>query len=179
MFCTKCGKELFDEAVMCPQCGTPTHNAQPQSFEEITKNEEISIPSRSPDVKMLYHVGEIGEKFPMGLNIEFGDFYFEDSCLIVESFASAARVRTGIVKIDYSNLCVKKIISKQMLNKFRVLVFNTDGFVFSVYAQDGFMGKQVDTILSGARQGSMAEFNATLSKIEKIENLLNSKLGGI
>ena len=24
MFCEKCGKELFDEAVVCPSCGVPT-----------------------------------------------------------------------------------------------------------------------------------------------------------
>lgn len=24
MFCQKCGKELFDEAVVCPSCGVPT-----------------------------------------------------------------------------------------------------------------------------------------------------------
>ncbi len=180
MFCTKCGKELFDEAVMCPQCGTPTSNAQLQSFEETIRDKEISTPSRSPDVKILYHIGEIGEKFPMGLNLEFGNFYFEDTYLIIESFASSARVKTGTVKIDYSDLQVKKIISKQMmLNKFRVLVFNAAGFVFSVYAQDGFMGKQVDTLLSGGKEGSMAEFNATLSKLEKLENMLNLKLGGI
>lgn len=26
MFCEKCGKELFDEAVICPNCGCPTSN---------------------------------------------------------------------------------------------------------------------------------------------------------
>ena len=27
-FCTKCGKELFDEAVVCPNCGCATGNTQ-------------------------------------------------------------------------------------------------------------------------------------------------------
>lgn len=26
MFCRKCGKELFDEAVVCPNCGCTTNN---------------------------------------------------------------------------------------------------------------------------------------------------------
>ena len=26
MFCTKCGNELFDEAIICPKCGIPTRN---------------------------------------------------------------------------------------------------------------------------------------------------------
>lgn len=28
MFCTKCGKELFDEAIVCPNCGVATENAK-------------------------------------------------------------------------------------------------------------------------------------------------------
>ena len=28
-YCTKCGKELFDEAVICPGCGCPTEQTQP------------------------------------------------------------------------------------------------------------------------------------------------------
>lgn len=30
-YCTKCGKELLDEAVMCPGCGCPIEGAQIQS----------------------------------------------------------------------------------------------------------------------------------------------------
>lgn len=26
MFCSKCGKEIFDEAVICPNCGCPTNS---------------------------------------------------------------------------------------------------------------------------------------------------------
>ncbi len=26
MYCSKCGKELLDEAVICPNCGCPTQN---------------------------------------------------------------------------------------------------------------------------------------------------------
>ena len=177
MYCTKCGKELFDEAVMCPQCGTPTVNAEISTENVVVKDELKS--TREPDVKILYNVGEIGEKFPLKLNIEFGDFYFEEDCLVVDSFASNARVKTGTIKINYSDIRVKKLISKQMiLNKFRVLVFDVNGYVFSVYALDGFMGKQADNMLSSAAQGSMGEFNATISKLEKIESLLNEKLGG-
>lgn len=178
MFCTKCGKELFDEAVMCPQCGTPTINAQIPA-QEIEQQKEPSAPTRTPDVKILYHIGEIGEKFPMKLNIELGDFYFENNCLILESFSSAARVKTGEIRVNYSDIQIKKLTSKYMFNKFKVIVFNTGGFVFSVYAQDGFMGKQVDSLLSSSKEGSPSEFNATISKLEKLENLLNLKIGGM
>ena len=29
MFCSKCGKEIFDEAVICPHCGVPVKNIVP------------------------------------------------------------------------------------------------------------------------------------------------------
>ncbi len=177
MYCTKCGKELFDEAVMCPQCGTPTINAE-TPIENIVSNEDF-IPSRNPDVKMSYYVGEIGEKFPAKLNLELGNFYFEEDYLVIESFVSSARIKTGTVKVNYSDLRVKKLISKHMLvNKFRVLVFYVDDFIFSVFALDGFVSKKMDKI-SSAAPGSIDEFNPTIFKFEKIENLLSDKIGGI
>ena len=30
MFCSNCGKELADNAIMCPNCGAPTKNTRPQ-----------------------------------------------------------------------------------------------------------------------------------------------------
>ena len=41
-YCTKCGKELFDEAVICPNCGCPAGNTY--QFKETKKVEdEVSI----------------------------------------------------------------------------------------------------------------------------------------
>ena len=43
MFCKKCGKELFDEAVICPQCGCATENSAPvQKSEQINKRQPIN-----------------------------------------------------------------------------------------------------------------------------------------
>ena len=90
MYCTKCGKELFDEAVMCPQCGTPTINAE-TPVENAVSNEDF-IPSRNPDVKMSYYVGEIGEKFPLELYLELGDFYFYTFLLCFEHLFQSYRM---------------------------------------------------------------------------------------
>ena len=38
-FCTKCGKEILDEAVICPHCGCVVDRS---TFQEIT-NDEVSI----------------------------------------------------------------------------------------------------------------------------------------
>ena len=38
MFCKKCGKELFDEAVVCPNCGCATNNySATQTFSKSGK----------------------------------------------------------------------------------------------------------------------------------------------
>ena len=178
MFCTKCGKELFDEAVICPQCGTPTVNYE----EPVQQSSEIiaeTAPTRTADVKIMYHVGEIGEKMPFKLNLEYGDFFFEENELIIESYVSAAKVKSGTIRGEYEKFRFKTLYSKQMMvNKFKVLVIETEGFVISVYALDGLMGKQFDNVASSASAGTIAEYNATISKLEKIENMLKAKMGG-
>ncbi len=41
-FCTKCGKEINDEAVICPNCGCETEpNAAPTSVYKV--NDEVSV----------------------------------------------------------------------------------------------------------------------------------------
>ena len=39
MFCTKCGKEIMDEAVICPHCGCETGNG----FSKKVSNDYVSI----------------------------------------------------------------------------------------------------------------------------------------
>ena len=34
MICKKCGRKIYDKAVKCPHCGTPTENAQPKKPEK-------------------------------------------------------------------------------------------------------------------------------------------------
>ena len=41
-YCTKCGKELFDEAVICPGCGCPT--AQMQHTQAHVSEPDLSSP---------------------------------------------------------------------------------------------------------------------------------------
>ena len=38
MFCTKCGKEIHDEAVICPHCGVPTDNFRKEKERTETKS---------------------------------------------------------------------------------------------------------------------------------------------
>ena len=60
-FCSKCGNELLDEAVMCPKCGCPVNEhtiieskLRKEQQEQIKKRETISVkPKRDSDLKTL------------------------------------------------------------------------------------------------------------------------------
>lgn len=42
-YCTKCGAELYDEAVVCPTCGCPTDGYKARSTESDSKSTIIKI----------------------------------------------------------------------------------------------------------------------------------------
>ncbi|MBO5715872.1 MAG: hypothetical protein J6S23_05720 [Clostridia bacterium] len=42
-YCSKCGKELFDEAVICPQCGCPTEHQEIYSTQSHEPRELSTI----------------------------------------------------------------------------------------------------------------------------------------
>ncbi len=43
MFCSKCGKEIMDEAVICPNCGCATNNSKAQSSAISQESQEYSV----------------------------------------------------------------------------------------------------------------------------------------
>lgn len=46
MYCTKCGNELDDAAVICPKCGVPTANftgAQQQEQPEVQQTVQVNV----------------------------------------------------------------------------------------------------------------------------------------
>lgn len=54
-FCTKCGKELFDEAVVCPGCGCPVGNFQKENTRSasVTVNNEEESPGLATAASVL------------------------------------------------------------------------------------------------------------------------------
>lgn len=48
LYCTKCGKELFEEAIVCPYCGVPTKNYQPQQVQQSSQNYAVAPPPYYP-----------------------------------------------------------------------------------------------------------------------------------
>ncbi|MBQ7173724.1 MAG: zinc-ribbon domain-containing protein [Clostridia bacterium] len=43
MFCSKCGKEIMDEAVICPHCGCSTRSGPPTSIDEDAPSPGFAI----------------------------------------------------------------------------------------------------------------------------------------
>ena len=65
MFCTKCGNQLNDAAVICPKCGCPTANfkaAQPQAQQTVTIDVSSSSEAHGKAI-----AASIGWKLPLGI----------------------------------------------------------------------------------------------------------------
>ena len=76
MFCSKCGKELVDEALICPHCGCGTSNfnraSQPQSAPVSTHSEHYpALKAFSDEAKNLQTLGILSAVFCFGIGIIF------------------------------------------------------------------------------------------------------------
>ena len=72
MFCSKCGKEIADEALICPSCGCATANYQapPRSVTSYS-NDYIAIKEFDDKVKSIYTIGVISLVLCLGIGLIF------------------------------------------------------------------------------------------------------------
>lgn len=68
-YCQKCGKELFDEAIICPGCGCPATSSQPTNA--IYSNDYPIIREFSEKVKSAYTFSLVGTILCLGIGIIF------------------------------------------------------------------------------------------------------------
>ena len=72
MFCSKCGKEIADEALICPMCGCATINYKnPTTSNTACSNDYVAIKEFEDKVKSIHVVGVISLVLFLGIGIIF------------------------------------------------------------------------------------------------------------
>ena len=81
MFCSKCGKEILDEAVVCPSCGCPTSNYTQNTND--CSNDYIAIQEFARKAKNIRTLGILSAIFCFGIGIIFSIIIWVQSKTIV------------------------------------------------------------------------------------------------
>lgn len=96
MFCRYCGKELADNAFMCPNCGSPTGSASVK--QELSKEEPVK---KEPSLTGLSVVGFILSLVAFVTGIIFGAFFFEYAgAALLLYILSATTILPGLAAIS-------------------------------------------------------------------------------
>lgn len=70
-YCSKCGKELFDEAVFCPGCGCATEKTPTPTTTATPTNDIIAIREFSEKATVVRNLGIIAAVLMFGIGIIF------------------------------------------------------------------------------------------------------------
>ena len=70
-YCSKCGKELFDEAVFCPGCGCATEKTPPLTTTATPTNDIIAIREFSEKATVVRNLGIVAAVLMFGIGIIF------------------------------------------------------------------------------------------------------------
>ena len=75
MFCSKCGKEIMDEAVICPNCGCATNNynapQQPINTTNTYSDDYLTIKQFAEQARVLRNLGIAAAVLMFGIGIIF------------------------------------------------------------------------------------------------------------
>lgn len=73
MYCSKCGKEINDEAMICPECGCATKNyyAMSAPVEQANTSDYIKIHAFHEKAKSLRNLGIVAAVLMFGIGIIF------------------------------------------------------------------------------------------------------------
>lgn len=71
MFCSKCGKEIMDEAVVCPNCGCATNNYATQPTTNTYSDDYLTIKQFSEQARTLRNLGIAAAVLMFGIGIIF------------------------------------------------------------------------------------------------------------
>lgn len=72
MFCSKCGKEIADEALICPMCGCATANYQPTTTNNHTHSKDyIALKEFEEKVNSIFTLSIIAFVLFLGIGLIF------------------------------------------------------------------------------------------------------------
>lgn len=71
MYCKKCGKEIFDEAVVCPHCGCSTENYQTSSNNNVSDADYPKFQAYKEKVNSAFILAIISLVTCLGIGIIF------------------------------------------------------------------------------------------------------------
>ena len=74
MFCSKCGKEIMDEAVICPNCGCATNNynqSSSTSINSVYSNDYPIIRKFAEQAQTIKNLGIVAAVLFLGIGIIF------------------------------------------------------------------------------------------------------------
>ena len=108
MYCKHCGKELSDEAFMCPNCGAPTDANSPK---KIAQTEEPETVAGGVNKTALSVVAFILAMIAFVTGIVFGAFFFEFAWSVLLLYIlSASTILPALVSLSIGAylLCTEK-----------------------------------------------------------------------
>ena len=129
MFCEKCGKELFDESLICPNCGTNTRNfnakevklntpSTTNTFPKIDNKEAYNIVKKTESKIRKYGYLSFLELTPLlGIMLDMADDYFPFLFIIpvlvlIVIFALYFNLLSNINRLNIENKALQSDIDK-------------------------------------------------------------------
>lgn len=86
MFCSKCGKEIFDEAVVCPNCGCATGN---YPHNNAYSNDYVAISEFARKANTIKTLGILAAVLCFGIGIIFSIIiWIQASSIVVPSITT-------------------------------------------------------------------------------------------
>lgn len=124
MYCTKCGKQLFDEAVMCPGCGAPTSNYVQSPAKKEEETYEVSYKAVCVEKELTGR-----ERIISGSDIRYVDVLFGRDTLTLKLRDTAGKMLLKTLSVKYND-----ITADLKKGQFTILVLKAPNFVISLFA---------------------------------------------
>ena len=157
MFCVKCGNELFDEAIICPKCGTPTQNFNSNSAEigtnqnihqsDISENDEVVIKCQFYNKGIDFAKISLSKLSIYSSELFNGVFKFQRDRLVIQIYSYNDNSFVRELAVPYDEIKENHLYeAKYMFVKMPALNFSSSSSEFSMVSNSKL--KQIHNELS-------------------------------